>query len=155
MLAKIWCAAFGSVTSPDLCCVALSGTQRGILHVILTTGNNSALQVSPEAEQFLRLDHPNLTKFVSKFEQGNISHNINGFSDTRDVATAVNAQIECLTPALGELGMHLLPLFGEDRDVLFCSLPTTICPQATEPELWRPVQIHVVHVTSQGPDDSA
>ena len=91
----------------DSCCAALTGAQRGTLHVILTTGNNNALRVTSEAEQFLRADHPHLARFISKLEQGSLGQEAAKFSDTREVATAVNAQILSLTPALTTLGEFL------------------------------------------------
>lgn len=72
--------------------------------MILTTGNNTALTVSSEAQQFLRADNSALARFASKFEQSNLSNDISGCSDSRAVATAVNAEIQALTPVLSELG---------------------------------------------------
>jgi hypothetical protein len=98
---------------------AVEESQRGTLHVVLTTGSDSALKVSPEAEYFMDHSSPAVLKFSATYEDAvppNRDTTIS--SHPGEVATAVDAQIQYLAPSLLSAGTPLLR-FGVNSPLNF------------------------------------
>lgn len=87
---------------------AVEDSQRGTLHVVLTKGDDTALEVSPEACQHLQLTSRAAGEFAGRYEDSvGLKTDLGASSDPRSVAAAIDAQIQSLSPKLLGSGTDL------------------------------------------------
>lgn len=75
---------------------AVGDSERGTLHIVLTKGNDTALRLTREAEAFVREATVDAAALAGTVAQGDAL----AATDPREVATAVAAQVQEMTPSL-------------------------------------------------------
>lgn len=93
----------------------MGDAEKGTLHIILNSGDDSAFRVSESAIEFLKKaghEAALLTASAAWSRDAEI-----GLEDSRIAATAVTAQIMCLTPMLLDAGKPILIEVGRRRGV--------------------------------------
>ena len=90
-----------------LLAAAVEDSQRGTLHVVLTHGNDAALQISTDARQHLQVSSAAVSKFAGRYEESTgLKADICTSTDPRAVAASAHAQIQSLSSQLNSGGKH-------------------------------------------------
>lgn len=101
---------------------AVEDSHRGTLHVVLTQGNDTALDISSEARRHLQVVSPAVDHFAVRYDESTgLKADMGASSDPRAVAAAANAQIQSVSQQLFNAGkpnggpiwinMHRIALF--------------------------------------------